>query len=246
MEKTTPKTSAPAGILVSDKIGNVSGIYVPPNMKGEEKNEPIANVSTGDVTVEGSDSSIKADELSAAPAGMKIFEQPTINTKIDRFKTSYVEDHEVEEAKKIIEESLGFEVPRVCGYHMVVKIFVRPEDVHEFTDEKGNKKSIYLPESATAQDKFRSCVALVLNQGPECYTGKRFQENPVIRFFRKTGLFKSWLGPIRKRPWCKVGDWVVIARNAGPQVNYRGMPVTYLPDDQIFGVVPDPTFVTRD
>lgn len=238
MEKKPPKTSAPAGILVSDKIGNVSGIYVPPNMKGDEKNEPIDApiqeakvVESGPVTVENKET---------------LPEFKVTYSKIDRFKTSFVEDCEVEEAKKIITEQLGFEPPRACGYHMAVKIFVRPEDVHEFTDEHGNKKSIYLPAMSTAQDKFRSCVALVLNQGPECYTGKRFKENPLIRFFRITGLFKSWLGPIRKRPWCKVGDWVVIARNAGPQVNYRGMPVTYLPDDQIFGVVPDPTFVTRD
>lgn len=146
-------------------------------------------------------------------------------SKIDKFRTSFIEDHEVEEAAKLIEEHLGFPRPRPCGYHMAVKIYVRPEDMYKVKGEDGVERTLYVPQVATANDKFRSCVGLVLAQGSQCY-------NKV----KERG----------EEPWCKVGDWVVFARNAGPQVNYRGIPISYIPDDQIFDVVADPTWVTRD
>lgn len=148
-----------------------------------------------------------------------------LNQSIDnfRYKTSYIEDYEEEEAKRLIEESLGFERPRITGYHMAVKIYVRPEDIYEFTKEDGSKGKFYLPSSATAHDKWTNCVGLVLSQGSDCYQKSRFTH-----------------------AWCKVGDWIIIPRNEGTQLNYRGIPMQILPDDRCLGVVSDPTWVTRD
>lgn len=147
--------------------------------------------------------------------------------------TSFVEESEEEEAKKFIEQHLGFPAPRPCGYHMYVKIHVREEDVHQIKDEKGNPilgedgKPLYiaLPDTMRANDKFRNCTALVVSQGIEAYQGERFKCSG---------------------PWCKVGDWVVIPRNEGTQVNYRGIPMQIIPDDRVLSVIEDPNYVTRD
>jgi len=148
-----------------------------------------------------------------------------MNAVIDTNKFSFIDAHEEEEAKKFIEQHLGFPAPRVCGYYMAVKLYVRPEEVSTFTDKDGKEIKIILPESARVEDKWRSCTALVLSQGPQCYKGKKFKDSG---------------------PWCKVGDWIVIPRNEGVQVNYRGIPMQYIPDDRVLGIIEDPTHVVRD
>lgn len=146
--------------------------------------------------------------------------------KINRSMYSFIDDNEEKEAKEFIQKHLGFLPPRVAGYYMAVKIYLRPEEITTVVDEvTGEKKSIYLPETVTANDKYRSCTALVVAMGNECYKGKRF---------RNSG------------PWCKVGDWVAIPRNEGTQLNYRGIPMQFIPDDRILCVVEDPAYITRD
>lgn len=161
-----------------------------------------------------------------------------------KFQLSFIEDYEEETAKQQIEDHLGFPPPRCAAYMMAVKIYVRPDEIREFVGPDGKTRSIYLPAMATANDKYRSCVGLVLSQGPEAYTGKRFEEPLYMKVIRK--FFGKWMKPTKKVPWCKVGDWVVFARQAGPQVNYRGVPLTYIPDEAIFDIVSDPEHVTRD
>lgn len=137
---------------------------------------------------------------------------------------SFIEEHEEAEAIRQIEELLGFERPRVTGYHICVKIYVRDEDIGKLYDKDGKETLLYAPAQVSAHDKFRNCSALVLSIGNIAYKHEKFM-----------GI-----------PWCKVGDWVMIARNGGPQVNYRGIPVTTLPDDNIYMVLEDPRHVTRD
>jgi len=143
--------------------------------------------------------------------------------RIDEFRLSYIEDYEESEAKRLVEASLGFEAPRVTGYHMAVKIYVRPDEIAEFTKSDGTTGKLYLPQTATVHDKYTNCTALVLSQGDGCYKGERFI-----------------------KPWCKVGDWIVIPRNEGTQVNFRGLPVQFIADDRCLCVIQDPTWVTRD
>ena len=139
-------------------------------------------------------------------------------------RTSFIEEHEEEEAIRQIEELLGFERPRVTGYHICVKIYVRDEDIGKLIDKDGRETLLYAPPRVSAHDKFRNCSALVLALGNIAYKDPKYM-----------GI-----------PWCKVGDWVMIARNGGPQVNYRGIPVTTLPDDNIYMTLECPTHVTRD
>lgn len=158
---------------------------------------------------------------------------------------SFIEPHEEADAKVLINKLLGFEPPRVCGWQMAVKIYIRPSEISEFIDENGNKKALYLPDSISAHDKFKNCVALVVSQGPECYTGPRFQEHWTLRAIRK--IFGRCMKPSLKQPRCKVGDWVVFPRNGGGyQINYRGYAMQIINDDMVGMVVEDPTWVTRD
>jgi co-chaperonin GroES (HSP10) len=116
---------------------------------------------------------------------------------------------------------------------MAVKIYVRSKDIHQLKDKdnhpildsNGNPTYIELPEQVTAHDKWRNCTALVVSQGIDCYKGPRFEHSG---------------------PWCRVGDWVVIPRNEGTQINYRGVPMQIIPDDRVLAIVSDPSYVTRD
>lgn len=150
---------------------------------------------------------------------------------------SYIEEHEEEDAKRIIRESViseknpeGFDFPPPGGFQMMVKIYVRPEDMKEITTEDGRKIALYLPETVRVEDKFRNCSGLVVAMGPDCYVGKDSHGNDRY----PSGA------------WCKVGDFICFPRNVGTQISYRGVPVQIIPDDKLLFVTPDPTYVTRD
>lgn len=138
--------------------------------------------------------------------------------------TSFIEQHEEEDAKKFIKEQLGYEPPKPCGYYMLVKLYIREEEIKTIVDEHGKEIKLYLPDTARHEDRYRSVCALVLAMGPDCYKGERFRE---------TG------------PWCKVGDWVVIPRNEGTQIVYNEHPVHLIPDDRILMVIPEPAVVRK-
>lgn len=124
-------------------------------------------------------------------------------------KTSFIEPFEEEEAKNFIKEQLGYEPPRPCGYQVLVKLYIRPEEIKSITREDGTVVQLYAPDTVRHEDRYISMCALVLALGPDCYKGERFQHS---------GL------------WCKVGDWVIIPRNEGTQFLYNEIPVHLLPD----------------
>jgi len=138
---------------------------------------------------------------------------------------SFIAPEEEADARAFIQEHLGFEAPRPCGYHIAVKLYIRGDDVKKFVDDAGNEMLIEVPDVVAVEDRYRSCTALVLAVGPDSYKGKRFEESG---------------------PWCKVGDWVVIPRNEGTQLNYRGTIIQVLPDDRVLMTVEDPSHVTKE
>lgn len=137
-----------------------------------------------------------------------------------------IEEREKSEAKILSEGHLNFLPPRVCGYYLAVKLYIGNETLSEVTNSIGEKIKIINPEVALDANKWRSCTGLVLAVGPDAYRGKRFEE--------------------RSGPWAKVGDWVVFPRHEGTQFNYRGIPMYFVPDDRLFAIVDDPSYVTRD
>lgn len=139
-------------------------------------------------------------------------------------KTSLIEEHEIEEAKGFISEQLGFPTPAALGDKLIVKIYLRPEEISTFTTDDGRTISIYAPPQLLAKDRFRNCTALVIAVGDDCYKHPRYA---------KSG------------PYCRVGDWIVIPRNVGIQMNYRGVPVQVIPEWALFCVIEEPTHIQR-
>jgi hypothetical protein len=143
----------------------------------------------------------------------------------NRSLTSYIEDHEENEAKKFIEEELGFSLPVATGNRLIVKIYIRPEELSAFKNDKGETISIYMPEIYLDGDKYKNFAALVLSVGEKCFSGEEYKDSG---------------------PGCKVGDWITIARNdGGQQYIYRGIAVQDIPVRAILSVIEDPAYVER-
>jgi hypothetical protein len=143
----------------------------------------------------------------------------------NRSSTSFVEDHEEEEAKQFIEEELGFPLPKVFGNKLLVKIYIRPEELSTFQNDKGETLHIYMPEAYLANDQYSNFSALVLGVGDKCFKGKEYKDSG---------------------PGCKVGDWVTILRNGGgQQYLYKGVAVQSIPESALLDVIEDPSYVQR-
>lgn len=156
----------------------------------------------------------------------------------------WIQPEEEKEANEFVIEQLGFKPPRMPSNLMAIKLYVRPEEVHSFIDEKGEKKSIVLPESVRASDKYRSIAGLVVAQGPRCYKGKGMEDSLPIRLLRK--VFGKWMAPSDYKPDCKVGDFIVFPRHEGVQIVYRDVPLMILKDIKVLFPIKDPRYVTRD
>lgn len=148
-------------------------------------------------------------------------------------KLAYVEEHEVDGVVKLIEENLGFKLPKVRGNNMLVKLYVRPEDVYEPKDKNGNPiigengqvVKIELPRGVRQAEYDRTCVALVLAQGHMCY---------------KSDIYKEC------GPYCRVGDWISIPRNdKGTVIIYRGVPMLIIQEKRIYQVLQSPEEIKR-
>lgn len=144
--------------------------------------------------------------------------------KTNRSITSLIEDFEEQEAKECVEKHLGFSPFGAFSKQLAVKIYVRPDELSTFTTDEGKVVSLYLPPTISAHDKFRNCTALVIDVAKDCYIGDEYQESG---------------------PYCKVGDWIMMPRNVGTQINYRGVPVQIIPEDSFYCVIEDPTHIER-
>lgn len=142
--------------------------------------------------------------------------------KVNRSQTSYIEDQEELQAKEYIQTQLGFNPIATINNQIAVKIYLRPEEISTVQTDDGRTISIYMPPTINAADRFRSCVALVISIGEECYRDEKYSESG---------------------PYCKVGDWIMIPRNVGLQVNFRGVPVQLVPEDAVYCVISDPTHI---
>ena len=149
--------------------------------------------------------------------------------EVRRATLSYIEDHEVEEARKLMEEQLGFKFMRPCGYQVLLKLYIRSEVAAQILDENGEQKrdengnliQIIRPDSIRQEDRLQAVVGLVLAMGPEAYKGLKFR-----------GIY------------CRPGDWVLTANYEGSRVGFKDMPVVLVTDDRILSVVEDPEDIT--
>lgn len=115
---------------------------------------------------------------------------------------------------------------RPVGYMVVVKIYVRPEELKTIKDADGNDVTLYLPDMALSEDRFQSCVGLVIAIGP--------------------GAFKNPDGSVRYHgpvPF-SVGDFVQFPRADIVRVDYRGVALGLMKDDRGLMVIDDPSDFT--
>lgn len=175
-----------------------------------------------------------------------------LNKKVDRFKHkynkirySYIDnDDEEEEAKKLIEDLLGFEPPRAVGRKMLVKLNVTPDDIVIGKDSQGKEIALVMPKEVSVNAKYRTAAALVISKGPDCYTGPVYEEHWIRSFLRK--FFNRWMKPCTKQHWCRVGDWVALNSGVGNHYVYKGIPMKEIYHDEIGFPIQDPLDVTRD
>jgi len=143
--------------------------------------------------------------------------------------------HEQSVAEMIVYEDFkaacGKYPPHIGGYYVCVRIHQRDPE-KKLINAEGKEVTLFRHTGITMmEDKYQSCVGLVIGMGPQAYQGTNFDGTP--RFDKE---------------WCRVGDFVIIPRYEGIQISYgdgkRGqgnmIPLMILPDDKIYGIVEDP------
>lgn len=89
--------------------------------------------------------------------------------------------------------------------------------------ETKTKGGIILPDERKDAENVASVVAYVAAMGSDCYSD-------ASRF---------------TAPWCKVGDWVLIAKYGGSRIKVEDTECRIVNDDNILAVIPDPNTVER-
>ena len=101
-------------------------------------------------------------------------------------------------------------VPKPTGWRLVVL---------PYRGVGKTKGGVLLTDKAVEEQQIASVCALVLEVGPDAYADKEKFPNG---------------------PWCKKGDWVIIARYAGSRIKIEGGELRILNDDEILGTVDSP------
>ncbi len=130
---------------------------------------------------------------------------------------SYIEEHEVQEAKDFVREVFDCPLPELDGTAIAVKLYIRPDEISTITGNDGTVSKIYLPESISCHDKYMNCTALVVAIGAAC-------ENLPYR----------------------VGDWLLIPRNEGTQFYWHGTVIHLIESDRIYAAVKNPQIINKN
>ena len=124
---------------------------------------------------------------------------------------SYIESSEQEDARRLIESSLGVDLPELLGDGVAVKLFVREEDLFTTTNSHGKDITLILPESVRCHDISRHHAALVIAVGPAC------PDDGV-----------------------QVGDFVLIPRHEGVEMLWQDTVIRILSLSALYGVIQNP------
>lgn len=137
-----------------------------------------------------------------------------------------------EEAARVVKDafrvaSKGRDYTAVtCGYYITVKLHVRPEELKEITQDDGKKVTLYLPDTVRADDAYNTAVGLVIDIGEDAYQGETMTGKQRFR-----------------KPWVRVGSWVLFKRTDPVRVNYKGVALSVMTDDNVVMVIDDPSDV---
>lgn len=137
---------------------------------------------------------------------------------------SFIEDHEQDEAQTLIDKQFVDltgktfrEHARLTRYFCAVKIYVRPEEIKVGPN---GEHSIIMPDMVRAEDRYQSCVGLVISLGPQAFQDK--DGNPRGSSYR-------------------VGDWVAFSRTDIIRIDFKSVALGVMTDDRVIMVVDDPT-----
>lgn len=126
------------------------------------------------------------------------------------FESAWVKSDERFLDPSKIKLSLKQRLPNPTGWRMLVV----PYQGKQKTDG-----GIHIPDQIREKEALATSTGYVLKTGPGCYQDKnKFPEGP----------------------YCKEGDWVLIARYAGTRVKMDDFEVRILNDDEILGTVESP------
>ena len=95
------------------------------------------------------------------------------------------------------------------------RILIRPLPAVEKT-----KGGIILTDRNKEDQSYLNSVGQVIAMGPECYSD-------------------------RKKPWCKVNDWVVFGRYAGAKISVQKVKMVIVNDDEVLGTLESPDLISR-
>ena len=95
------------------------------------------------------------------------------------------------------------------------RILIRPLPAAEKT-----KGGIILTDRNKEDQAYLNSVGQVIAMGSECYSD-------------------------RKKPWCKINDWVVFGRYAGAKISVQKVKMVIVNDDEVLGTLESPDLVSR-
>lgn len=96
------------------------------------------------------------------------------------------------------------------------RILIRPVPVVEKT-----KGGIILTDKSREDQSYLNSIGQIIAMGPECYSD-------------------------RKKPWCKVGDWILYGRYAGAKISVQNVKMVLINDDEVLGTLESPDIVSRN
>jgi co-chaperonin GroES (HSP10) len=84
------------------------------------------------------------------------------------------------------------------------------------------KGGIVIPEENRERSRLATVAGYVIKMGEDCYADK-------AKF---------------SKPWCKVGDWIIIGRYAGARFKIEDGDVRIINDDEVIATIADPEDIT--
>tara|TARA_R110000822_G_scaffold125947_1_gene260928 strand:- start:448 stop:816 length:369 start_codon:yes stop_codon:yes gene_type:complete len=94
------------------------------------------------------------------------------------------------------------------------RILIRPKGAQTKT-----AGGIFLTDTNRETQSYLNSVGQVIAMGSECYSD-------------------------RKKPWCKVGDWVIFGRYAGARISVQKVKMVLLNDDEVIATLENPEVIT--
>ena len=114
-------------------------------------------------------------------------------------------------------------LPKPTGWRILIMPYVPP---------KKSKGGIEIPDEAHAREQLATVVGYVLAVGPLAYKDRNKFGNP-------DDPHENW------EPWCKEKDWVIFGRYDGSRFKIIDGELRFLNDDEILGVVEDPSYLVH-